>query len=143
MLAWQATGGFSIDASVRIEGSDRPGLEHLARYWARPPFALERLHAPDGQPSLQSQDARLVYRLPGPTPDGRALLVLSPLELLQLLAQFVPPPRMHRHRCHGVLAPNAKYRPRVTDAAEPEPVPDYASRGARVFDQSLPDEFED
>jgi len=29
------------------------------------------------------------------------------------------------------------------DLAEPEPVPDHASRGARVFDQSLPDEFED
>jgi hypothetical protein len=121
VLTWQATGGFSIDASVRIEGSDRYGLERLARYCARPPFALERLHAPDGQPSLRSPNGRLIYRLPGPTPDGRTLLVLSPLELLQRLARFVPPPRMHRHRHHGVLAPNAKWRGRVTALGRPEP----------------------
>jgi hypothetical protein len=31
MLTWQGTGGFSIDASVRIEGHDRQGLERLVR----------------------------------------------------------------------------------------------------------------
>jgi hypothetical protein len=48
MLAWENS-GFSVDASVRITLIDRdvPGyfqsLEHLLRYCARPPFALERL----------------------------------------------------------------------------------------------------
>jgi hypothetical protein len=48
MLAWENS-GFSIDASVRITLLDRdvPGyfqsLEHLLRYCARPPFAIERL----------------------------------------------------------------------------------------------------
>jgi hypothetical protein len=27
MLTWQAAGGFSVDASVRISGSDRAGRE--------------------------------------------------------------------------------------------------------------------
>jgi len=36
-------GGFSLDASVRIKGHDRPCLERLLRYCARPPFALERI----------------------------------------------------------------------------------------------------
>jgi len=45
MLGWQASGGFSVDASVRIEGHDRAGLERLVRYCARPPLALERLLA--------------------------------------------------------------------------------------------------
>ena len=45
MLSWQGSGGFSIDASVRIEGEDRAGVERLLRYCARPPFALERLYA--------------------------------------------------------------------------------------------------
>lgn len=40
--------------------------------------------------------AQVLYRLPGLTPDGRSVLVLSPLELLQRLARLVPPPRMHR-----------------------------------------------
>jgi hypothetical protein len=48
MLAWENS-GFSIDAVVRI-ALCRPQLrvyfqplEHLLRYCARPPFALERL----------------------------------------------------------------------------------------------------
>ena len=54
MLSWQGSGGFSVDASVRIEGDDRAGIERLIRYCARPPFALERLHAPAGIGSLAS-----------------------------------------------------------------------------------------
>ncbi|MBT3957026.1 MAG: hypothetical protein HOE94_01145, partial [Gemmatimonadales bacterium] len=34
MLSWQGSGGFSIDASVRIEGEDRAGVERLLRYCA-------------------------------------------------------------------------------------------------------------
>ncbi len=48
MLTWQGSGGFSVDASVRIQGEDRAGIERLVRYCARPPFALERLHAIEG-----------------------------------------------------------------------------------------------
>ena len=113
MLGWRGSGGFSIDASVRIEGDDRAGLERLLRYCARPPFALERLHALTGVASLASPDARLLYRFPKPTPDGRTELVLSPLQLLERLVAFVPPPRVHRHRYHGVLAPHAGLRSAV------------------------------
>jgi hypothetical protein len=48
MLA-RENSGFSVDASVRIALIDRDvpsyfqSLEHLLRYCARPPFALERL----------------------------------------------------------------------------------------------------
>ena len=34
MLTWQANGGFSVDASVRVEGHDREGVERLVRYGA-------------------------------------------------------------------------------------------------------------
>jgi hypothetical protein len=43
MLTWDHGGGFSLDASVRIEATDRTGLERLTGYCARPPFALDRL----------------------------------------------------------------------------------------------------
>ena len=33
--------------SVHIEGHDRPGLERLPHYCARPPFALERIERID------------------------------------------------------------------------------------------------
>ncbi|MFG1691684.1 transposase, partial [Gemmatimonadota bacterium] len=49
MLSWGHGGGFSLDGSVRIEATDRTGLERLIRYCARPPFALERLHLVDGR----------------------------------------------------------------------------------------------
>jgi len=40
---------------------------------------------------------------PGLEPDGRTELRLTPLELIERLAALIPPPRLHRHRCHGVL----------------------------------------
>lgn len=109
MGEWEHGGGFSVDASVCIEGTDRRGLERLLRYCARPPFALEH---------LQERDAgHLVYRSPKPRPDGPSERVLTPLELIDKIAALVPPPRAHRHRYYGVLAPNAFLRAAVTALA--------------------------
>ncbi len=54
-----------------------------------------------------------------PTADGRTELLLTPVELLDLLAQLVTPPRLHKHRYCGVLAPNAALREAVTVSAGP------------------------
>ena len=104
-------------------------LEHLLRYCARPPFALERLsviRGPDGR------IARIRYGLPrheaanwvGPgrgrtstRPGANGVVDLSPFEFLDRLADLVPPPRKHRHRYHGVFAPNHKLRRAVTALA--------------------------
>ena len=43
---------------------------------------------------------------------------LSALEFLDRLAKILPPPRIHRHRYHGVFAPNAPLRPLVTTRAQ-------------------------
>jgi hypothetical protein len=149
MLTWQGTGGFSADASVHIHGSDRAGRERLLRYCARPPFALDRLRI-EREPGARDRAAeagdaepletgstpspsdlvgvrRVFYQPARPTPDGRTLLALSPLEFLETLSRLIPPPRVHRHRYHGVLAPNARLRARVValgrdeaDTAEPK-----------------------
>ena len=42
---------------------------------------------------------------------------LTPFEFLNRLADLVPPPRKHRHRYHGVFAPNHKLRRAVTAMA--------------------------
>ncbi len=81
------------------------------RHCARPPLAQERLGRLD--------DEHLVYHLRKPTVDGRTELILTPLELLDRLAQLVAPPRQHKHRYCGVLAPNAKLRAAVTATAGP------------------------
>ena len=114
MLIWDHGGGFSLDGSVRIEAHDRSGLERLIRYCARPPFALERLHL------VGERTDQVLYVLPSPDPSGRTALRLSALEFLDRLATLVPPPHIHRHRYHGVFAPNAPLRPLVTARAEAE-----------------------
>jgi len=113
MMGWEHGGGFSLDASVCIEGRDRAGLERLLRYCARPPFALEHLHTLDAE--------HLIYHNPKPRSDSPRDLVLTPLELIDKIAALIPPPRAHRHRYYGVFAPNSPMRAAVT-ASAPMPV---------------------
>jgi hypothetical protein len=121
--------------SVRITLTDRdvPGyfrsLEHLLRYCARPAFALERLTL---LPGRDGRPDRIRYALPrhkrgtwiGPArsrkssaPHAQGVIHLSPHELLDRLTDLVPPPRKHRHRYHGVFAPNHRLRRAVTELA--------------------------
>ena len=66
--------------------------------------------------SRQNETAvrQVLYNPPRPTPDGRTVLALSPLEFLAALSRLSPPPRVHHHRYHGVRAPHARLRDRVT-----------------------------
>jgi hypothetical protein len=50
-------------------------------------------------------------------PGDNGIVELSPFEFLERLADLVPPPRKHRHRKHGVFAPNHKLRRAVTALA--------------------------
>jgi len=134
MLAWENS-GFSIDASVRISllDCDVPSyfrsLEHLLRYCARPPFALERLSVRRGS---DGRISRIRYVLPrhkaanwvgrgrgrkSTRPGANGVVEITPFEFLDRLADLVPPPRKHRHRYHGVFAPNHKLRKAVTALA--------------------------
>ena len=104
-------GGWSVNASVTIPDWDRHGLERLVRYCARPPLSQERL----GRLNAET----LVYSLRKPTVDGRTELFMTPLELLDRLSKLITPPRVHKHRYCGVLAPNAKLRKAVIETAGP------------------------
>ncbi|GDX57380.1 hypothetical protein LBMAG30_15430 [Comamonadaceae bacterium] len=121
MLGYQHS-GFSVDAGVCIEAHDRSALERLLRYCARPPFAMER---------LRKEGAALVYRCAKqhsePSSDKRGArvdeLTLTPLELIDRIAALVPPPRTHRHRYFGVLAPNSPLRAAAVALAAPVQAP--------------------
>jgi len=54
---------------VRIEGAERPGLERLLTYCARPAFALERWRDIDAE--------HLVYESIKPGPGGSVSLMLT------------------------------------------------------------------
>jgi len=126
---------FSVDASIRITLIDRDvpsyfqSLEHLLRYCARPPFALERLSV---RRSEDGRISRVRYVLPrhkaancvGPgrgrnstRPGANGVVELSPFDFLDRLADLVRRPRKHRHRYHGVFAPNHKLMSAVTALA--------------------------
>ena len=86
----------------------------LLRYCAGPVFAQDRLRQIDAE--------HLVDESPKPGPGGRVSQILTPLELMDRLAALTPPPRRHRYRYYGVLAPNSPLRPAVTAlAAAPKP----------------------
>ena len=100
-----AVAGFSLHANVAISFHDRPRLERLFRYAARPPLSMDRLEAlPDG---------RLRYWFKTPWRNGTTHAIFEPLEFLEKLAALVPTPRAHLVRFHGLLAPAAKWRPAV------------------------------
>jgi len=130
MLAYQHS-GFSVDAGVCIEAHDRAALERLLRYCARPPFSMER---------LRKEGSDLVYRCAKqrsePTSDKRGAKVdelhLTPLELIDRIAALVPPPRTHRHRYFGVLAPNSPLRAAVTAMAVAAPLQAAPSQPAQT-----------
>lgn len=111
MAAWEHGGGFSVNVKARIEADDRNGLERLLRYCVRPAFALERLREIDPE--------HLVYESMKSGPGGDVSLLLTPMQLLDRLAALIPPPRRHRHRYIGVLAPNSLLRAAVTARAQP------------------------
>jgi hypothetical protein len=77
---------------------------------------------------LKQRGADLVYRCgkgrtePLQSDKYSGELVLTPLELINRIAQLVPPPRTHRHRYYGVLAPNSPLRAAVTAMAQAEQV---------------------
>ena len=110
MLSWEHGGGFSLYASARIEENDREGLERLLRYCARPSFALERIEEVDSE--------TIIYHSPDSSEEGATQLRLTPFELIARIAALIPPPRLHRHRYFGVLAPNALLRDQVTALAQ-------------------------
>ena len=123
----------STEDDFRFTDRDVPSyfqsLEHLLRYCARPPFALERLSV------IRDADGRIIrirYVLPrhkaanwvgrghgrkSTRPGANGVVELTPFEFLYRLADLIPPPRKHRHRYHGVFAPNHRLRKAVTALA--------------------------
>jgi Putative transposase len=97
--------GFSLHAAVRCHANERLKLERLCRYITRPALANDRIEI--------NAKGQVELKLKTPWRDGTTHHVMSPLEFMQRLAALVPRPRLHLIRFHGVLAPNAKWRPKV------------------------------
>lgn len=97
--------GFSLHGNVSCEAHEREKLEHMVRYIARPPVAMDRL-------AVRS-DGLISYRMKKKYRDGTEMLLFSPLELIEKLAAITPKPRVHTTRYHGLFAPHSKNRAKV------------------------------
>jgi Putative transposase len=102
--------GFSLHADTAVHGHDRQGLERLVRYGARGPLAESRLRA--------LEDGRYEY-----TPRKGQPFTLTTEALVKRLVALVPPPNLHLTSFHGVFAPHAALRLKVTGAPPATPVP--------------------
>ena len=95
MAAQKHEGGFSLNATIRIEADDRSGLERLLRYCARPPFSLQNLR--------QLDDEHLVYHNPKPYPGVPSDLVMTPLAMIGKIASLQPFTKLrNRMDCHPI-----------------------------------------
>jgi len=100
--------GFSLHAGVATRAHEREKLERLCRYITRPAVSTKRL-------SL-TRHGKVRYELKTPYRDGTTHILFEPLDFISRLVALVPKPRVNLTRYHGVLAPNSKYRARVTPA---------------------------
>ncbi len=121
-------GGMSLHADVAVPSRDRPRLERLCRYVARPPLASERLgERPDGT---------LTLRLKTRWRDGTTHILMERSELIERLVPLIPPPRAHQVRYHGVLAPGASLRDRILPSQPARPRDDEPTQGVSRSGQS-------
>jgi hypothetical protein len=111
-------GGFSLHAGVATEAHEGRKLERLCRYITRPAVSERRL-------SLTPQ-GRVRYALKTPWRNGTTHVEFEPVEFIGKLAALVPPPRAHLTRFHGIFAPNAAWRARLTPSGRGKGAPAQA-----------------
>lgn len=129
-----AVGGVDVHASVAVDGRDRPRLERLCRYVARPPLSLDRLS--------RMADGRVKVAFKRAWKDGTDAVLLSPADFIARLCALVPPPRFHLHRYHGVLSAHATLREEVVGSLDDDTPRDAAGGdGAVVVQMELFDKL--
>ena len=109
MLAWRFHGGFSVHSQTRLSPQDREGMEQVARYTARNPFAQEQLEVSD--------TGMVVFHHKGkPSPSGQDHEVLHPLEFLARACQHIPDAYEPRTFFFGLYSCRSRARERRFDA---------------------------
>jgi hypothetical protein len=94
LLSWHHHTGSSVDASVKVEPEDGPGLERLARYILRPPVSLERMRWNGGVEEVANT-------LKSKQAEAKGEEHIDPLDFLARLLAHVPEPKLHMVRYLG------------------------------------------
>ncbi len=106
--------GFRLHAATTVDAGDRPGLERICRYLARPALPLDRIS--------RRADGAIVFDLKRPR-RGVTRMVFEPLAFLARICSLVPPPGFHMTRFYGGLAAGSPIRAAIVPAP-PQPTPD-------------------
>jgi hypothetical protein len=121
--------GFGVHAMERVEAHARGALQRLADYLVRAKVSLARVPRDRGD--------RVVQQLAVPWSDGTTHVEFSSRELAERLVALAPSERMHRVAYHGVLAPRASTRWRLS--SEPlAVVSDERDRSSAADDPRAP-----
>ena len=80
-----------------------------------------------------SSTGKVLYTLKTPDQDGTTQVAFDPVDFIARLSALVPKPRINLTRYHGVLAPNHRWRGRVTPAKRGTGVKPIASTKAGVL----------
>ena len=83
-------GGINLHAAVAFDARDKPRMERMCRYLARPPIAQHRL--------TRRADGSLRYEMKRVWRDGTSAIVLQPLDLIAALGGGA-----RRRRANGPL----------------------------------------
>jgi hypothetical protein len=97
---------FSLHAGVSCAGHQKDKRERLCRYIARPAVAVPHLPL--------SSIGRVLYTLKTRYRDGATQVAFDPVDFVARLVALATKPRVNLTRYHGVLAPNHRWRGRVT-----------------------------
>ena len=124
-------GGFSLHAGVAVNTRERKKLERICRYISRPALSEARLELTDR--GMVRYALKTAYR------DGTTHVVFEPLDFMAKLAALVPRPRTNLTRFHGVLAPNSRYRDRVTPVSSGKVKKPTADADAEADGRQEPD----
>ena len=107
-------GGINLHAAVAFDARDRPRMERMCRYLARPPIAQQRL--------TRRSDGSLRYEMKKAWRDGTSAIVLAPFDFIARLCAIrvslepqSPPssvghrgPALKGHVTHAELSMSAK-----------------------------------
>ena len=111
--------GFSVDAGVCIEATTALRWSVCCAIAPVHPFAMERLQGRQRVDlPLRQAAQRTPQRLPMTDVVPGQTSCTTPLELIDRYCRPGTPPRTHRHRYFGVLAPNSPLRDVVTAMAQ-------------------------
>ena len=100
LLSWKNS-GFSIDASLRLYGSDDKTRESIAQYLLRPPLSLSKI-------KYEPYKGKVLFKTKYNEYFGENFKVYTASDFIAALTQHIPPAKVHLVRYYGLYSSRTK-----------------------------------